>query len=179
MDSAVFWVSVVSAVAAVAAAIFGWLQASTARKARDDARRAGGAAVQARDAAVKAQQDSAAAADRIAGVLEQQAEERRAAAEKRTVPWQAQPGSYRKTGTAIVLVNISNHVLSNVSMDVERRPYVVLFDPSPVPDELQPGDSVEVYWARAGGDPGTSTLVIRWRWSDSDEVHTTRVPLTR
>lgn len=178
MDAATLWVTLVSALAAVAAAVFGFVQANTAIKARDDARAAEGEAIAARDAAVRAQQDSAVAADRIAAVLEQQAAEKRAAAEKRPEPWDARAGSYRNNGTAIVLVNAANLVLAEVSMEVERPPYVVWFDPQPVPSEFKPGDSIEIYYARAAADPATSTLVVRWRWFDSDEMQETRVPLT-
>jgi hypothetical protein len=178
MDAAMLWVTLVSALAAVAAAVFGFVQANTAIKARNDARTAEGEAVKARDAAVTAQQDSAAAADRIAAVLEQQAADRRAAAERRTEPWQARAGSYRKNGNAIVLVHVGDLILKDVSMEVERPPYAVWFDPQPVPSEFKPGDSVEIYYARAAADPATSTLVVRWRWSDSENMQETRVPLT-
>lgn len=178
VDSANLWTSFVAAAAAVAAAVFAFVQAKTAVSARKDAKEAELAAIEARDAAVQAQRDSADAADRIAAVMEESAAAARAAAEARPEPWQARPGAYRRRGAAVVLVHVGSLPLAEVAMRVERQPYLVMFDPKPVPSEFQPGDSVEVYYARAAADPATSTLVVSWRWADSDEMNETRVPLT-
>lgn len=180
------FLTLLSTAAAIFSAFFGLVQADQARKARKDAKEHGDRAevaerkaIAARDAAVQAQQESASAAGRIAEVLEQQAAEKRAAAAIRSSPWTDRPGATRKNGHAIVMVNTSKHSVFVVSRDVERAPYLVRCDPDPEANTVQPGESFEVYWARAAGDPPTSTLVIKWRWEDSEEVQTTRLPLTR
>jgi hypothetical protein len=178
MEFAGLWLSFVAAVAAVAAAVFAFVQAKTATEARRDAKDAESAAIAARDAAVEAQKDSAANSGRIAHVMEEQAAEARAAAEVRPDPWQLRPGSYRRNGTAVVLVHNGDFPLADVSMEIDRRPYMVHLDPNPVPTNFEAGDSVGIYYMRAGGDPSTSTLIVHWRWADAEEMQISRAPLT-
>lgn len=177
MESAGLWLSFVAAAAAIASAVFAYVQAKTATDARKDAKDAEGTAIAARDAAVEAQRDSAANSGRIAQVMEEQAAAARATAAVRPEPWKLLPGSPRRTGKAVVLVHDEAGPITDVSLEIERQPYAVWFDPNPVPTDFEPGDSVEIYYARAGGDPSTSTLVVNWRWADSDRMHVTRAPL--
>lgn len=176
--------TLVATVTAIFSAIFGFVQANEAKKsgklakeAREKAEAAEGKAVAARDAAVRAQQESASAAGRIAEVLEEQAAASRAAASVRPDPWELQPGRYTAHGTALLLVRTGLGEVVDVSIEVERKPTMFHVDPSPVPTVMRPGDSVEIYYMRMGSDSSTSTLVVRWRWPDEDEMRETRGPL--
>lgn len=178
MDVASFWVSLIAAGAALAGAVFTYVQARAATQSREDAQAAQREASSARDAAVAAQQESALAAGRIAEVLESRAAEAREAADRRPSPWEIRPGRYRKNGDAVVLTLTGAFPVADVAIDIERAPTIVHMDPEPVPTEMQPGDAVEIYYMRAAGDPSTSTVVISWRWADRDEVHQTRGAMT-
>lgn len=171
------WITLVAACAAVAGSIFAFVQAKAATDSRRDAQAAEAGAVTARDAAVAAQQDSAAAAQRIAEVLEARAAAARAAAEQRSNPWQLNAGRYTKNGTAVLLSLVGEHRVADVSIEFERAPYMVRLDPDPVPTEMQPGEAIEIYYMRAGGDSSTSTLIVHWRWEDSSEKKVTRATL--
>lgn len=171
------WLTFVAACAGVAGAVIATVQARTAIAARRDAQAAEGAAVAARDAAVKAQQDSAAAAGRIAEALEQQVAAQRAAASVRPDPWELRPGGYVQHGGTLMLVHVGAHQVEDVSLEFERAPYMLHIEPNPVPTTFVPGDAVKVTWGSVGGDPPMPTLVVRWRWADSDETQTMRAPL--
>ena len=174
MESAALWLSFVAAAAAVAAAVFAYVEARAATDARRVAKEAEASALAARDAAVEAQKETAANSGRIAAALEEQTASARAAAQTRSDPWEMRPGRPRKTGSAILLVHTGPVPLVDVSIDIERRPYAVSIDPDPVPERFETGDAVEIYYMRAGGDHSTSTIVVHWRWADEDEMHTTR-----
>ncbi|WP_403025204.1 hypothetical protein [Salinibacterium sp. GXW1014] len=178
MEAAELWISFLATASAIAAAAFAFVQAKTATDARRDAVAAESSAVAARDAAVQAQKASATNSGRIAEVMEAQAAAHLAAAKVRPDPWQLRSGGSRRTGTAVVLVHGGEGAVADVSIEVERQPYLVHFEPNPVPARFEPGDSVHVYYARSAADPATSTLVVHWRWDDADEMQISRSPLT-
>lgn len=172
------WLTLVSALAAVAAAVFAAVQAKAATDTLKDAQAAEAAAVVARDEAVRAQQESAANSGRIAAVLEEQAAEARAAASVRRDPWVLGP-VVMKNRTKTVLLKFEGDVpAEDVSLEVERQPHFWHIDPRPVASTFHPGDAVKIAYMRAGGDPGTTLVKISWRWADSEEMISTRVTLS-
>jgi len=174
MEVAALWLSFAAAAAAIASAIFTFVQAKAAVDARRDAKGAEAGAIAARDAAVNAQLDSAAAATRIAGVLERRAAAAQAAAEVRDDPWQLAAGPPRSRGASYLLTLGGKLGVEDVSIEVNPRPYVLEIMPRPVPSSFHPGESLGIYYARASGDARPSTLVVNWRWADGDEVQVSR-----
>ncbi|CAN7444571.1 hypothetical protein LJR045_002930 [Microbacterium sp. LjRoot45] len=164
MDAATLWVTLVGACAAVAAAVFTFVQARAATESRRDAQEARNEAREARDESVRLATEANAAFIRQAEAQEEANEIERE--KSRPDDWSVGPAGgsmYRATNTSKRLI-----IVESITVQPERTKGLVHIETNHPDGRYEFGDSFEFAVLRVSG-PGPEKMTIRYRYEDNGQ----------
>jgi hypothetical protein len=164
MDTAMLWLTFLSTAAALASAVFAFVQAKTATTSRQDAQIARTDAQKARDETLSLKAKANEAFERLAAAQERATEIEEAKLPKPFVDWRVEPGSGRDTRR---LVNIGT--IAALAVTATGGPGVYT-DEDSQSDLVVPGDSIEFAVMPRNSGTGRPRLHVEWQDSDTGDA---------